>query len=299
MFTRFRSSRPPARTSIPLLTAACLLGVTAVDEPALAPTPPAMTTPATSGLPGMVRPARAVVLSAPEDGLLLEVYVEEGDRIDAGTLVARMDDRLAAAAREVAALRAGVQAAVDEASTTLRHAVSIHDRVAALHAAGDATEQELLDAARDRALAEARHRRALENRRLDEARLRQAAETVAAKRITAPFDGVVVECHATAGSTLKLADPVVELVNLEHLEAELYLPLERYGTLAPGERLSLRAGPPVDAPLEGVVRFISPRIEGASGTFRCVVELENRDGALPAGFRVWAAATDAVADATP
>jgi multidrug efflux pump subunit AcrA (membrane-fusion protein) len=97
---------------------------------------------------------------------------------------------------------------------------------------------------------------------------------------------VVVQIHQKVGTTVDPSLPVVTLANLDVLEVEMYVPTDRFGTVQPGGRLSVQAGAPVNRDLIAEVRAVSPVIDSASNTFRCVLIIDNSNGHLPAGFSV-------------
>ena len=66
----------------------------------------------------------------------------------------------------------------------------------------------------------------------------------------------------------------------------MHTPLNFYGAIRPGDKLSLDAEKPVSRSIEATVLTVSPVINSASQTFRAVLEIDNRDRRLAAGFSV-------------
>ena len=66
----------------------------------------------------------------------------------------------------------------------------------------------------------------------------------------------------------------------------MHLPSRMYGQVRTGQTLPLLAGTPIGGNLNGKVMSTSPVINSASNTFRCVVDIENPQTRLPAGFSV-------------
>jgi multidrug efflux pump subunit AcrA (membrane-fusion protein) len=99
-------------------------------------------------------------------------------------------------------------------------------------------------------------------------------------------DGLIVQIHQKAGATVDCTLPIVTIASLETLEVELYVPVQRYCTLKPGGQASLISSAPVNRDIAATVRSVSPVIDSASNTFRCVLIINNTDRKLPAGFSV-------------
>jgi len=237
-------------------------------------------------LPAVVRPGRDVTLAAPLDGRLGTVLVEEGERVEANEVLARMDDGVARASVELARVEAGNAATVRRAKAELGLALKQLARLERSAASQAATANEL-DEARtaversEAALQDAEQR--LETARarltLEEARLEEHA-------VRAPFDGVVLRVDAEVGAALNLAEPILRVVSLDELEADLHLPAAMIGSLEAGDVVTLAADKPVGVAIQATVASAEPLIDTASGTFRCVVKIENPGAALPAGFLV-------------
>ena len=237
-----------------------------------------------SGLPGIVEPARQVVLASPFSGVVSRIAVREGQRVRQGDVIAVMDDQVAAASVAVAETAARRTARIDQARSQLELA---RRYLARLLETKDIASQHAMDQARAAVTAaEAQLKLAQEQQREAAATLKLQQARLATHTIRAPFDGQVVRVAAHAGATLAQADPIVTLVNLDRLRADLYLPLNRYGTLRAGDICVLEPGPPVRHPIKATVVAVEPRIDAATQTFRCVIEIDNREQKLPSGFAV-------------
>jgi membrane fusion protein (multidrug efflux system) len=100
--------------------------------------------------------------------------------------------------------------------------------------------------------------------------------------IRAPFAGVVTEKYARVGQKVieDRNEPLFKITASEPLLARVYLPEE--------ELLSVRRGDPVEVTLDrfpkvratGVVQFISPAVDAASGSFQVIVHVR-KDASQP------------------
>jgi hypothetical protein len=64
------------------------------------------------------------------------------------------------------------------------------------------------------------------------------------------------------------------------------VPSDRFGSIRNGSNVTLSGGAPVNSELSAQVCSVSPVIDSASNTFRCVLRIDNTTAGLPAGFSV-------------
>ncbi|MHC4989367.1 MAG: hypothetical protein ACYTGC_00160, partial [Planctomycetota bacterium] len=94
-------------------------------------------------LRGFVRPSRQVELGASLEDILMVVEVEESQRVEAGQVLARLDDRLQQVVVEAAQVRAASRAEVNRAVLEHEDAVVDLERTQAAFDQGAASDQEL------------------------------------------------------------------------------------------------------------------------------------------------------------
>jgi multidrug efflux system membrane fusion protein len=94
-----------------------------------------------------------------------------------------------------------------------------------------------------------------------------------ASKITAPFSGVLEDRHVEVGSYLKIADPVISLLD--------YNPFIVRGFAAEKDLTLIKAGNPAKAKtidgliFNGIIRYVSSSANDASRTFAVELEIEN------------------------
>jgi RND family efflux transporter MFP subunit len=225
-------------------------------------------------------------MSAPLEGVLMEVLVEEGEVVERGQILAVMDNRIAKAAVSVAQGAADHTAAIDHAKHELTLAESLLARLTALQEAEAGAEFELEQAKARRDQAEAALRSAAEQQLQAKWHLELEKARLEAHNIRAPFSGRILSIEVVAGTTLTQSDDLLTIVCLDHLEAQLHLPLELFGKLRTGESYRLLASAPVGRSIQSRLVFAAPVIEPATKTYRCVFTIDNKDRRLPAGFAV-------------
>ncbi|GAB4383399.1 MAG: efflux RND transporter periplasmic adaptor subunit [Phycisphaerales bacterium] len=206
---------------------------------------------------GDVVPISRSQLAAQEPGLVIAINVREGDAVNKGDLVARLDpDRLQLDLAEAKASVLAAEAKVAEEEALAAQAARDRDRVRAMLAMESGSAPEL-DRAESLAAAEAA--------RLEQARaqlaIAQARERLIEKRLSdleirAPFAGRVTQKHTEVGQWLRAGDPVIELVALDPIEIRVDVP-ERYISRAmQAEHVSVllpALGREIDAKVVGVI----------------------------------------------
>lgn len=233
-------------------------------------------------------------------GRIQEILVREGERVDAGAMLARLDlgeaealrDQ-AAAAVETAAARLGeleagslpgeiarAELAVRAARETLDDRLRDRDRTRRLHAGG-AVSREALDRATTAALlAETALEQATESLGLiregprpeqvaaQRALLRQAEASLARSEaalgngtIRAPFGGTVAIRHREPGETVGAGAPVLTLRDLDDRWVRIYVRGDAIGGVRPGQSATLTSDAPGGGVHRGEVTFIGSEAE--------------------------------------
>ncbi|MEX2285892.1 MAG: efflux RND transporter periplasmic adaptor subunit [Planctomycetaceae bacterium] len=237
-------------------------------------------------IPGIARPAERVVLSAPLDGVLMKVFVKEGQNVQAGEILAVMDNRVAKAAVAFAEAAATRNAELDRAKLELSLAEKIVHRQTALVAGKAITEHQLDEAKSRYEQAKADVARVQEIQAQARANLELEQARLESHNIRAPFSGQVLQIHEFAGATFTVQNKLLTLVSMTTLEAELHVPLSLFGVLKPGQQYQLIADEPVGNSLTATLKYRAPMIDSASMSFRCVFVIPNDDLRYPAGFAV-------------
>lgn len=239
-----------------------------------------------SQLHGVARPLQNAVLSSLVPGRIMTIHVAEGRRVSAGDALVSLDDRLAQAQVEASRREAAQVAMLERAELAYQQAERRLSRLeqAALQNATAAFEIEEAQSMKEQSRAE--RDAAREAIAVAEANLTMAEEQLRRNTIYAPFDGVIVQIHQKQGAAVDASLPVVTLASLDTLEVEMYIPSDRFGSIRNGSTVTLSAGAPVNADLSAKVCSVSPVIDSASNTFRCVLQIDNTAAGLPAGFSV-------------
>ena len=177
-----------------------------------------------------------------------EIFVEEGDRVESGQLLARLHtDRLQA---ERDRLHAELVAAEAEA-----HAAKLsYQRVKSL-------AKQKLSSQDDADVAEAKSRVAAAHVKAAEAALAQARQALRDAELYAPQSGVIRERIVEPGDFVTPQTPVLTLALTDPVWVRTYLPETRLGQVKPGARAEIRTDSFPEKQYDGWVGYISPTAE--------------------------------------
>lgn len=215
---------------------------------------------------GAIEAINDAQLSAQASGKV-DYIADNGDRVAAGEVVARLDQAAAKAA--VGQAEAQVETAEAQQALALDN------------------QQRLLPLKDRKAISEREFEQARLELQRSEASLRQAQAALATARVqldntevVAPFAGTVEQAFLEVGEHAGTGDPLVRLVSIDRVKVVAGVP-ERYVP-------DLRVGMPVQlsfpnvdiAPRSGQVTFVGSAIEATSRTFPIEVQLPNPEGDL-------------------
>ena len=213
---------------------------------------------------GTLTSPRAANLSTQVGGLVTDLPVDVGDRVQPGDLLVELDAELAEhalAAARAEAERAG--AALAEAQRLLREGQDlIRDNSIA--------ESELNARAAEAEIAAAEQAVAMAEQRQQDAR-------VARHRIQAPFAGVISQRHTELGEWVSPGTPVMELVATEGLRFDFRVPQELFPLVTDDTRIELRLSALPEASFAGEIKAIVPINDPAARTF--LLRVQPADGA--------------------
>jgi membrane fusion protein (multidrug efflux system) len=210
-------------------------------------------------------------VAAEVDGVVTELAVDEGDRVEEGALLLAVDpEKRALAVANVRAMQSDAQAALSE---TEREAA----RIRKLHTSGIAS-----DAALDKVetgLSRARSR--LESVR---AELGVAERALRDANVRAPFAGWIARRDVSRGEYVRTGQPLFELVALDPIEVGFSVAERDSARVAVGQQVGVRVAPYPEETFQGQVTVISPTLDPRTRTLRIKAQIANADGRLRPGL---------------
>jgi len=258
---------------------------------------------------GTLDPNEEVTVSNQVEGLVSKIFVDLGDSVKSGQVIAQLDtseleltvhQQAAALQQEMARLgMSDPNADVDEAATSqVRQAEAAFaearirlDRVRRLTEEGVLPKQQLDEQQARYDIAEASLRSARESVRNIRATIaaRKAALGLAQKkladaRIVAPLDGFVKERQASEGVYLRANSPVVTLVQNRVLKLRVEVPETAIGSVRVGRPVEFQVDSFPDRTFEGRISRISPAVNQQSRTLKLEALVANDDSLLKPGL---------------
>ncbi|MFY8042378.1 MAG: efflux RND transporter periplasmic adaptor subunit [Rhodoferax sp.] len=184
---------------------------------------------ASTFLDGVVQPVKQSTVSAQASGRIASFVVKAGDKVKAGQLLATIDDREASVGQQRS------QAQVDQADADLRNAKANFDRTKDLQAKGFIS-QAALDTA------DAQLKSAKAQRDQASAAIRQSSLAQGFTRVTAPFDGWVLQTDAQAGDLAVPGKPLLVIYAPLPLRVVVQVPASRAVLVGQAAQVQVQAG---------------------------------------------------------
>ena len=237
-------------------------------------------------MPGLAMADKTADIAAVVNQRLVTVHVAEGERVKKGQLLGTLEYAVSKAEYQAAKAMADDRSAINVALIDADEAQSRLERFRSALETGASNEMELREA-------EGNYKRAMalvDRERSLLVRAAKTAETAAAQVdayiIRAPFSGIITEQHVSVGNMVEVGRPIFSIVAADALKVELNLPLQLFGKLKDGEVYEMTGGVPVSKDIKAKLKFVSPVIDSASQSFRCVFTIDNEEAKLPAGFPI-------------
>lgn len=233
----------------------------------------------------LMDPAEVIELGSPATGLLEAVSVSRGDQVVAGQEVARLLSEVEASTVDLLRTRANNTAVVEAQADQLATIEKRYERIAAMRERGLTTEEMFNQVEAEVIAGRSLLAQAELNQEIAVKELARAEIALQQRRITTPVDGVVARRVLSAGEYVGTDDHILEIVRLDPLKVEAFLPVSLYTQVSVGDTAEIRPVAPLDGAYTATVTAVDRVFDAASGTFVIELELPNEDGALPAGHR--------------
>jgi RND family efflux transporter MFP subunit len=234
---------------------------------------------------GRVAAYRKAAVSTKATGRLEWLGVQEGSRVKAGEVIARLENLDVAASRDSALANANAaRANLEQGDAEMREADSNYRRSQDLFAKKFISEA-TLDAARaryDKAKASISSLKA--GIGVADANARQAGVAVAQTLIRAPFDGIVLTKNANVGdiitpfsSATDSKGAVVNMADMDTLEVEADVSESAIGKITVGMPTEIQLDAYPDVRLLGEVSRIVPTVDRSKATLLVKVSFKEKD----------------------
>jgi membrane fusion protein, multidrug efflux system len=222
-------------------------------------------------LTGSLTPLTEATVKAKVAGELVAVAAREGESVQQGQMLARIDPTEVRA--RVAAREADVQAAKAQLVWSQKNRIQ---------------QKALLDKA---FISQSAFDSIQSNYDVAAAKLRAAsAELVVARKslgdavLTAPFSGIVSLRHAQPGERVALDAKVISIVDLSRLQLEASVPPAAIGLVKVGQPMNFRVEGFGEREFAGRIERINPAATAGSRSISVYAVIDNREGLLRGGM---------------
>ena len=190
-------------------------------------------------------------------GEVRRIYVEEGDRVQAGQILAQLDDR------QLRLQAAQTSAALAKTERDFNRQVELNKK--GLVSAG-AFEGLKFD--------------------LDNAR---AADDIARlnlsySAIRAPFAGIVSSRYIKLGQELAIGNKIFRVTDPTPLKANVFVPERELARLKPGQSANISVDALAGRSFPATVHLVAPTVDAATATFKVTLEVRDTRGELKPGM---------------
>ena len=196
-------------------------------------------------------------VTAKVEGEVREVLVEEGDDVEEGQILARLDgDRL--------------RLELNESRARLRKMQRDFERNQELSEKGLLSEGDFEKLRYDLEALQASYN--LASLELDYTRIR------------APIAGVVSERYIRLGKTIRVGEPAFRVTGLDPLVAYMYVPEREYRRIGAGQPVRIEIDALAGQELYATVTRVSPVVDPATGTFKVTIEIRDDERRIKPGM---------------
>lgn len=218
------------------------------------------------GLPvsGTLKASQMAMVKARVAGELMDLVVREGDKVQAGQVIARIDPT------ELQARERQAKQQADAALAQVEIAQKQFDNNQALVAQGFISQTALQNSMATLNGAKATHLAAM-------AALDVTRKALEDTTIRSPISGQIAQRLAQPGERVALDGRVVEVVNLAQLELEVALPAADASLVRPGMKAQMKIEG-LEDPVTAKVLRISPTAQAASRSVLVYLGMEGQEG---------------------
>ncbi|MDR1023095.1 MAG: efflux RND transporter periplasmic adaptor subunit [Prevotellaceae bacterium] len=201
---------------------------------------------------GTVEESAAVSLAFSLMGTVEEVFVQEGQRVHKGQLLAALNAATSENSYQVSLAK-------------LRQAQDAYDRLTKVHENGSLPDIKLVEV--EAGLLQAKSMAAIAKKNLEDCKL------------YAPRDGVMAERNVEAGGSVIPAQAAFRLVSVDKVFVKIPVPENEIGSIAEGQAAHVTVAALGNAAFSGKVEIKGVSANAASHTYEAKIGVNNRAGA--------------------
>jgi RND family efflux transporter MFP subunit len=230
-------------------------------------------------------PSQQSQVAAAEPGVVVKIFVTEGQSVTTGQLLAELDSNALQQSLRIAKLRAGSTSELESAEALLKIRKNRSTTIASMLEKGHANPSEAVEAELEREVAASQVREARQKLAEHQLEVERIQAQLESRMIFAPIDGVITDLHCRKGEYISSNEPrFATVVRLNELLVRFYLLEDEVTQLRARENVDVLIGQPKDRiKVQGTINFVSPVTNSDSGTARVEVVIANRDLTIRSG----------------
>jgi len=233
---------------------------------------------------GFTQPYRSAAVSSEESGVIVALLVEEGDRVQRGDVIARLDDRVHQVQLELAEQRMNSTSELDAARLAFEKREAIHEQLLDLREQSHASQSELIRSELELAIARSKYLAAQEAAASREIEYRRSRILAEKRVIRASFDGIIAAIHIQEGEFVSPVNPeIATLVQIDTLLAVFNLPADNNPDLKLEQTVDVTFANGKNA--TGTVYRIGAVLDAESGTIPVKILIDNSSNQLRSGMQ--------------
>ena len=222
-------------------------------------------------LTGSLKGMKEADLAANAAGRVVRTFVERGDEIQAGMIVAQLDTSSATLTLRQAQVEVQTSKTQEDINQT---ECKRYEQLMAKNAISPAEYDQVT----------AKCKTAPLNREVAEARQNIAAKNVGDGTIRAPFAGVVSERYVEVGEYVQAQSKVIAIVQSGDLRLELTVPEANIASVKPGADVAFEVAAYPGKIFHGTLRFMSGAVRATTRDLVCEAVVQNPEKLLRAGM---------------
>lgn len=233
----------------------------------------------------LLKPRQVIQVGSPVFGVIDRIFVDRGDTVKQGQLLAKLDTKVEEAQLALDRYRATNTLPIEAARTDMawneRELSRRQKLVGNMFSRANDVDEIATRIEQNRIAV----RRGEMDQRTAELEAARTEATLALRLIRSPFDGVVTEIKLMPGEFIHEQATIMTLAQVDPLNVDLVVQAEHYGMVRNGLVADLTLAAPINRTVAATVDAIDPVIDAASDTFRVRLTLPNPGNTIPAGVR--------------
>jgi RND family efflux transporter MFP subunit len=234
---------------------------------------------------GFSEPLKTVRIAAPESGVIQSIVVAEGDFVQRGDVLCKLDCQVLEASLNAAKVKLGSQGKIKAAQATLEEKQYHLKQMQNLFVGQHASDKEVRQAQLEVDLANAHLQSANDESRGIEMDIKKIEAQIERRIIRSSTDGVVLQLPRQEGEAITTSESeVATIVRLDQLRIRYFLTTIQAMGMKRGDQTKVYF-PATNQTALAKVDFVAPVTDSNSGTVRVELIIDNQQGQYRSGLR--------------